>query len=318
MRLLVGLARVVLVMACVAACTAAGPGSTAPGVGLSAETGLATGLALPASSLSRDERIVHVLDRLGYGPRPGDLERVRRIGLAAYVEAQLHPERIPDDAVEASLIAYPTLAMQTDALLREYPRLNQAAIAQRRNAERQPEGPAAAEAQPAGPGAGQAPQQNPREMFAGTPRTRPPARIVAELQAAKLLRSVSSERQLQEVMVDFWFNHFNVYAQKGATRWMLTGYERDAIRPHALGRFRDLVLATARHPAMLFYLDNWLSVREGTVIQAGPNAGQRAGLNENYARELLELHTLGVDGGYTQADVIEVARCFTGWSIDRP
>jgi len=99
---------------------------------------------------------------------------------------------------------------------------------------------------------------------------------------------------------------------------MLTSYERDAIRPHALGRFRDLVLATARHPAMLFYLDNWLSVREGLVVPTGPNAGRRAGLNENYARELLELHTLGVDGGYTQADVVEVARCFTGWTIDRP
>jgi uncharacterized protein (DUF1800 family) len=118
--------------------------------------------------------------------------------------------------------------------------------------------------------------------------------------------------------VDFWFNHFNVYAQKGAVRWMTPAYEREAIRPHALGRFRDLVLATARHPAMLFYLDNWLSTRADFVVPGGPNAGRRVGLNENYARELLELHTLGVDGGYTQQDVIEVARCFTGWTIDRP
>jgi uncharacterized protein (DUF1800 family) len=119
-------------------------------------------------------------------------------------------------------------------------------------------------------------------------------------------------------MVDFWFNHFNVYAQKGAVRWMLPAYEREAIRPHALGRFRDLVLATARHPAMLFYLDNWLSTRADLVLRQGPNAGRRLGLNENYARELMELHTVGVDGGYTQQDVVEVARCFTGWTIDRP
>ena len=104
-------------------------------------------------------------------------------------------------------------------------------------------------------------------------------------------------------MVDFWFNHFNVYAQKGAVRWMVPAYEREAIRPHALGRFRDLVLATARHPAMLFYLDNWLSTRADLVVPRGPNAGRRMGLNENYARELMELHTLGVDGGYTQQDV---------------
>ncbi|MEK7863303.1 MAG: DUF1800 family protein, partial [Chloroflexota bacterium] len=127
-----------------------------------------------------------------------------------------------------------------------------------------------------------------------------------------------SERQLQEVMIDFWFNHFNVFTGKGAVRWYVTAYERDAIRPHALGRFRDLVSATARHPAMLFYLDNWVSTRPDFTAGAGPNKGKRAGLNENYARELMELHTLGVDGGYTQKDVTEVARAFTGWSIDRP
>ena len=125
----------------------------------------------------------------------------------------------------------------------------------------------------------------------------------------------------------FWFNHFNVFSQKGAVRWMLPAYEREAIRPHVLGRFRDLVLATARHPAMLFYLDNWMSTRADLVMPRGLNspasapprlAGRAMGLNENYARELMELHTLGVDGGYTQQDVTEVARCFTGWTIDRP
>ena len=295
MRLLVGLAWAVVVTATVAACSAAGPGA-APRAQASPP---APRLALPASSLSADERIVHVLDRLGYGPRPGDVGRVRQIGLAAYIDAQLHPETIADDAVTAALSAYPTLSMTTAELLRDYPRM------------------VPAQAAPA-PGAPRPGATGPREMSPAPARARPPARILAELQAAKVLRAVASERQLQEVMVDFWFNHFNVYAQKGAARWMQTSYERDAIRPHALGRFRDLLTATARHPAMLFYLDNWLSVREGTVIRAGPNTGQRAGLNENYARELLELHTLGVDGGYTEADVVEVARCFTGWSIDRP
>jgi len=132
------------------------------------------------------------------------------------------------------------------------------------------------------------------------------------------VRAVGSERQLEEIMVDFWLNHFNVYAQKGQVRWYVTAFERDVLRPHALGKFRDLVLATARHPAMLFYLDNWLSTRSDFVIRAGPQKGRKAGLNENYARELMELHTLGVDGGYTQEDVREVARAFTGWTIERP
>ena len=118
-------------------------------------------------------------------------------------------------------------------------------------------------------------------------------------------------------MVDFWLNHFNVYALKGPVRWMVPDYERRALRPHALGRFRDLVVATAQHPAMLYYLDNWLSTRDDFVLPPS-RGGRKLGLNENYARELMELHTLGVDGGYTQQDVIEVARCFTGWTIDRP
>jgi uncharacterized protein (DUF1800 family) len=157
-----------------------------------------------------------------------------------------------------------------------------------------------------------------REVMQLYPPEKRPARIASELQAAKVVRAVLAERQLEEVMVDFWFNHFNVFAPKGAVRWYVTGYERDAIRPHALGRFRDLVTATSRHPAMLYYLDNWLSAREGSAGAAGPNRGRRVGLNENYARELLELHTLGVDGGYTQKDVTEVARAFTGFTIDRP
>jgi uncharacterized protein (DUF1800 family) len=148
-------------------------------------------------------------------------------------------------------------------------------------------------------------------------------RGVAQLSQAKLLRAIGSERQLQEVMVDFWFNHFNVFAGKGVCSVLLPSYEREAIRPHVFGRFPDLVHATARHPAMLVYLDNWLSAvpdprlvrRAGMGMQA---PGRRRGLNENYARELMELHTLGVDGGYTQDDVVQVARAFTGWTIEGP
>jgi uncharacterized protein (DUF1800 family) len=192
---------------------------------------------------------------------------------------------------------------------------------------------------------------------------RTPQRVVAELSMAKLTRAVYSERQLNEQMVDFWYNHFNVFAAKGADRWLITSYERDAISPHAMGKFRDLLGATAKSPAMLFYLDNWLSAdpaawaklqqereqRIARMRQRGgfpggmprfpgidpmpgadpangnpnnPNAPgkqkQERGLNENYGRELMELHTLGVDGGYTQDDVINVAKAFTGWTIKQP
>jgi uncharacterized protein (DUF1800 family) len=146
-----------------------------------------------------------------------------------------------------------------------------------------------------------------------------PRMIVArDLQAAKLYRVVYSTRQLNEVLVDFWFNHFNVYLDKGADRFLTTSYERDAIRPHVRGNFRDMLQATAEHPAMLWYLDNWQSVSPDAAARARMGQKRRRGLNENYARELLELHTLGVDGGYTQKDIIEIARCFTGWTIREP
>jgi uncharacterized protein (DUF1800 family) len=145
-----------------------------------------------------------------------------------------------------------------------------------------------------------------------------PQRIIAELQASRILRAVYSERQLQEVMVDFWTNHFNVFAGKGADRWLLPAYDRDTIRPHALGKFSALLQATAQSPAMLFYLDNFQSVSPNTMQRLRAPQQQRRGINENYARELMELHTLGVDGGYTQKDVQEVARCFTGWTIFQP
>src|SRR5262249_47929815 len=165
--------------------------------------------------------------------------------------------------------------------------------------------------------------------------------VGGELSSAKLLRAIYSERQLDEVMTDFWYNHFNVFIGKGPDRYMITAYERDVIRPHALGKFKDLLVATAKSPAMLFYLDNWESVgpnselaiygpqgrrqqvRRGPfgVYRVPPRPQQQAnrrGLNENYAREIMELHTLGVDGGYTQKDVTELAKVLTGWSIDQP
>ena len=248
-------------------------------------------VALARSLRTPEQQVVHALNRLGYGPRPGDVERVQRVGLARWIERQLEPERIDDTALEATLAAFPVLAMSSAELYRDYPRPRQQDIQRFQSG-----------------------MMTPQEIREAFPPDRRPAVITAQLQNAKLTRAVLSERQLQEVMVDFWFNHFNVYALKGAVRWMTPAYEREAIRPYALGRFRDLVLATAHHPAMLFYLDNWQSTREDLVV---PGRGRR-GLNENYARELMELHTLGVDGGYSQQDVVEVARCFTGWSIDRP
>jgi uncharacterized protein (DUF1800 family) len=248
-----------------------------------------------AGATESDARIVHALNRLTFGPRPGDVERVRRAGLDAFIEQQLQPERIADERLDAALEALPSLRMSIAELHRQFPRPDERRAPNIASGER-----------------------TRGEMMEGRPAERRPARILAELQAAKVLRAVVGERQLQEVMADFWFNHFNVFAGKGQLRWYTTPYEREAIRPHALGTFPELVRATARHPAMLFYLDNWLSTRADFVVPFGPNRGAKRGLNENYARELMELHTLGVDGGYSQADVTEVARAFTGWTIDGP
>src|SRR5476649_2133225 len=198
--------------------------------------------------------ITHVLNRLTFGPRPGDVERVRQMGLSAWLDLQLHPSRIDDHAADARLT----------------------------------------------PIEGARDSSDPKDV------RRFAKKQVDVLASDKVLRAVYSERQLQEVLVDFWFNHFNVDARKIEDRPVVLEYERDVIRPRVLGRFRDLLGATAHSPAMLFYLDNWLS------------AGTGRGVNENYGRELMELHTLGVDGGYTQRDVAEVARCFTGWTMKNP
>ena len=278
--------------------------------------------AVPASP--DDRTIVHVLNRIGFGPTPGDIERVRNIGLAQYIDRQLHPERIPNEEIAARLAPFQTLLKSTRELAEEY-YLPALALRRREQQRQAREGGA----MPADPEMTRREMRSPEQMEA----TRAERSVLAELSQQRIIRAVHSDRQLEEVLVDFWFNHFNVFAGKGATRLYLTEYERDVIRPHVLGKFRDLLGATAHSPAMLFYLDNWQSAapnqdrvarrtqllrRRGVPqIANQPNRPPR-GLNENYARELMELHTLGVDGGYTQKDVQEVARAFTGWTIEMP
>ncbi len=224
---------------------------------------------------------LHLLNRLGYGPRPGDVERVVQMGAQRYIEEQLHPERLAlPSTLDQRLQAHDTTRLSQRELIQRF-----------------------REAKRAGKGDGEDGNAMRRELVQS---------VSQQAVEARLLRALYSPRQLEEVMVDFWFNHFNVFSGKGLDRVLVGVYEREAIRPFVLGRFRDLLGATAHHPAMLFYLDNWLSTAPGTPAHGG---GQ-GGLNENYARELMELHTLGVDAGYTQQDVTALARMLTGWTFD--
>jgi uncharacterized protein (DUF1800 family) len=348
----------------------------------------------PIKSLTEEQKIFHLLDRVTFGPRPGEVERVRQLGWERYLEEQLHPERLSDQVVEQKLQAIPSLHLTSAQLAAAYPPVQVIREALRARGIELPNPPQGLNPQnPPQPGAqgeqsgeqaknarkierrldkelGEQGQTAEDEMK----RRRQiqavlqelgyklPQQLTQELQQAKILRAVYSERQLQEVLTDFWFNHFNVFAGKGADRWLITAYERDTIRPRVFGKFEDLLRATAQSPAMLFYLDNWLSASPNAKLperpfrldrnrQLRPNpplgnlrgrfgqldrvqrrageSGQQQqiqlppqrrnrGLNENYAREIMELHTLGVDGGYTQKDVQEVARCFTGWTIRNP
>ncbi|MBI2689214.1 MAG: DUF1800 domain-containing protein [Acidobacteria bacterium] len=259
---------------------------------------------LPAAApakLNKDQRALHAASRLTFGPTAADLAAIRKMGVDKWVDQQLHPERIPENPeLVERLKQYDSLTMTNAQLIEKYP------PPQLLRSKKQ---------------AAAADQAKQKEM-----RQAPVQMIYRELSEAKLLRALHSTHQLEELLTDFWFNHFNVFFDKGFDRVLVTSYERDAIRPYVLGNFKDMLLATAEHPAMLFYLDNWTSVSteqleqmrkrfQGRKKQQLP-AGKRAtGLNENYARELLELHTMGVDNGYTQKDVTEVARCFTGWSI---
>ena len=274
---------------------------------------------LPISELNENEAILHALNRLGYGSRPGELAHIKQIGLEQWIGLQLHPEKIDDSALRARLDELPAPTMSATALLAEYPQPDAAAkrlgitvVEYRKRMDALAHPPQ---------GVRPAPSKLPQE-------------IVNELEQEKVLSAIYSQRQLEQQLTDFWFNHFNVFTYKDLDLWLLPPYERDAIRPHALGKFRDLLEATAKSPAMLFYLDNYLSAdprafapKRGPQPAHRPAAshsshpppiGGKRGLNENYGRELMELHTLGVDGGYTQQDVIEVARCFTGWTITDP
>jgi uncharacterized protein (DUF1800 family) len=433
-----------------------------------------------ASSVSEQKRAVHALNRLTFGPRPGDLQQVMTVGVDRWIDLQLHPEKIPDSAMESRLAPFRTLRMSSREMVEEFPdgqmikqvmdgkrsmpsdpakravfqvqiaRLQEKKEERKEKAEsaavqiaaaprREPDPPSASEtaktaeeiaaaAAASADAAGSAPADGnsmnamsmssasnsiavPESAVARKPApaddaearrledrlyadlevqklvdlppdqrykkvlsmpadqqiafadalrggkgqefltgldpkqketllamNNPQAVIVDELVQAKLLRAIYSQRQLEEVMADFWFNHFNVFINKGADRVLLTNYEQNVIRPRALGKFEDLLVATAKSPAMLFYLDNWLSVGPDSMQALGiparpgpygprryppfprpnPNAKRKSGLNENYGRELMELHTLSVNGGYSQRDVTEVAKVFTGWTIDKP
>jgi len=259
-----------------------------------------------------DTAIVHALNRLTYGPRPGDVERVKAMGLRQWIETQLSPSRIDNRALDAKLLRLETLNLDAETIQREYAAPAMAARRQRRATESTESNARAAEST-------EGSAQNPNRMMRApmSEAQRKGRQVISDIEEAKLLRAVYSERQLEEVLVDFWFNHFNVFAGKGATRNYIAEYEREAIRPYVLGRFRDMLGATAKSPAMLFYLDNWLSSAQGAqrALRAPGAKARSSGINENYARELMELHTLGVDGGYTQQDIVDVARAFTGWTM---
>src|SRR5215831_7032315 len=365
--------------------------------------------------LSADKQAVHALNRLTFGPRPGEVEQVRRLGVEKWINQQLHPEQIAENpALETKLQPLGTLQLPTWQIVESYPQNPMAAMIrppafaalppqqmrqlmngtaeERRNtiASLDPDTRRAVlgsapppaleglpneireEAEKARKTEQEERQKEMRRLMPplnelltpdqirtarmGTPEeklalinsfdsekrrqiiralgpqafsdspslrreamaaTQPQLLVNNELIENKLYRAIYSNRQLEEVLVDFWMNHFNVFNGKGPDRLFLTSYERDAIRPYIFGHFKDMLLATARHPAMLFYLDNWQS--QSPPDNMGTSGPRRPGINENYARELMELHTLGVDGGYTQQDVVAVARAFTGWTIfDQP
>ncbi len=326
-----------------------------------------------AKSLTEDQKILHVLNRLGFGARPGDVEKVKAIGINKYIEQQLNPLSINDATADAKVKNLDVLKMSNEELFAKYP--NPVAVLQvvaqnnglqrqdlqsiRQNNQNRDE----AKDEKSPNEMSQADRLKYQKQIAGLYQKYDlgrPQQISQQLAASRILRAVYSERQLNEVMVDFWTNHFNVYANKAATRWFIPEYDRDVIRPNALGNFKDLLLATAKSPAMLFYLDNFESITPNTqdnLLAGGGNnrnqkrvqqamrnpqmrqrikdrygvtdaqierrmnqannnqQRQKRGINENYAREIMELHTLGVDGGYTQKDIQEIARAFTGWTI---
>ena len=270
---------------------------------------------LPISELNEQEAILHALNRLGFVARPGEAERIEKTGLESWVQAQLHPEIIKDSVADARVAEYPAMSLSSEDLLEKYPPYDVAAKRMGVTVEELQKRLQVASKQSKRMNSMQFGDQN---------------EIVDSLMEARIIRAVYSERQLAEQLAGFWFNHFNMFIYKDLERWYAIPYERDAIRPNVLGKFRDLLEATAKSPAMLFYLDNSSSadpnafarlkqhpMASPTGVKLPPIGGKR-GLNKNYGRELMELHTLRVDGGYTQQDVIDVARAFTGWTIESP
>lgn len=315
-------------------------------------------------SLTEEQKILHVLNRLGFGARPGDVEKVKAIGIDKYIDQQLNASAIDDSAAQAKWKNIEVFNMTTADVFAKYP--NPGALL------RQLEGGRTAQANAPNQNGDETPEQQQAQQRERREKLqtyyqkydlRPAGQLIPQITANRMLRAAYSEKQLQEVMVDFWQNHFNVFAGKAAVRWYIPSYERDVLRKNALGNFKDLLVGTAEHPAMLFYLDNFESISPNAGSQAAEgqqrlqqalkqnggklpermreqikqrrgindqqldeflknamNApkGQARGINENYARELMELHTLGVDGGYSQKDIVEIAKCFTGWTIADP
>jgi uncharacterized protein (DUF1800 family) len=299
------------------------------------------------------QEIIHVLNRITFGPRPGDVEMVEKMSLANYIDQQLHPESIDDSAVDQQVQQLDIVEMSSPQLATLFwDDTKRFLKKQKEGQDTATENTATGDAMP-GPAQTMTPAFNPNWAH---PEMQPAAMAsdtnemavqnavawrsvaaIGQLEDAKLIRAVESPRQLQEVLVDFWTNHFNIDMKKGPCRVLKVADDRDVIRPHILGRFRDLLEASAKSPAMLFYLDNaensvsreltpfqqqmasaYIKMTFGQFAQNIPAPGKKmGGINENYAREIMELHTLGVDGGYTQKDVQEVARCFTGWTLNR-
>jgi uncharacterized protein (DUF1800 family) len=302
---------------------------------LSALAEHAAALELPyaEAGLTEHQAAAHLLDRFAYGARPGDVERVVAMGIETWLAQQLAASA-PEHRLAERLAPYDILNLSAREIGETFP--NPALLLRRAMSEREERGVGDDDGSPE-----RADLRRELRRLQRSGELRDPRQLTEQLLSQKLLRAVYAENQLTEVMTDFWFNHFNVSIRDAQTRSHVLSYERDAIRPHVLGDFGELLAATARHPAMLFYLDNAQSRaadgarttldtlvppgrfragrgdRDGARMPRPARAGltnRPTGLNENYARELLELHTLGVDGGFTQEDVVAVARAFTGWS----
>ena len=280
-------------------------------------------------ALSEDQKVLHLLSRITFGARPGDVEKVKRLGVEAFLEEQLSPSASVDYEVAARLAPLETLEMTPGELFDAFLPPDRDRRRRRQSDDERT-------------------REEARIEMAEMRRSQ--SQIQLQLTQAKLIRAVYSENQLFELMVDFWMNHFNVFMLKNWDRFLTTDFEENVIRPNSLGRFEDLLVSVARSPAMLYYLDNWLSSAPEEVIRnrlrkqggqlrkrrlrtmdreerdqalarrLGPTPAlfRAKGLNENYAKELMELHTVGVDAGYTQEDIIQVAKCFTGWTITAP